>query len=264
MTHAAVTAEASLSLADLQSLRCSSPEAAAEALGEAVRREVDALGSDVHPKLGPLWLEYGCTLLELVERGADESDREGEGVSKAESEASTDTGAKPQEGDSGEDVDGDLQVAWECLEIARQCFEPNALVNAAALARCHGRLADLLMMQGHNDDAVDECQAALRHCRGAKEAAQAPTIPDSEAEEALATTRLVEALMRSGRQEEARQLAARTRVAPGPRHDAGPSDVGCVLESSIGFAPVADDDREPAQVPVRKRRRTEGGGPEST
>eukprot|EP00438_Fugacium_kawagutii_P033829 Skav235838 [mRNA] locus=scaffold1931:284503:292084:- [translate_table: standard] len=62
-----------------------------EALGEEVRLQRDALGGDVHPKLGLPWLRYGSALLREVE----------ESVAGAETL-----------GERAEELDEDLEVAW--------------------------------------------------------------------------------------------------------------------------------------------------------
>jgi tetratricopeptide (TPR) repeat protein len=63
---------------------------------------------------------------------------------------------------------GDLEVAWECFEQARVCFEkagPDAGMEAARrdLAFVHQRLGDLLSMQSAAEAAAEEYRKALNY-----------------------------------------------------------------------------------------------------
>jgi tetratricopeptide (TPR) repeat protein len=111
-----------------------------EELGNAVEAKVKALGTDVHPDLGPVVLKYADALLTREENNLDPL------ANKEEVE--------------GED--DDLQVAWECFEQARLCFEAASDGKASSdLAFVHQRLGDLTSLQGNFDVAVTEYQAAL-------------------------------------------------------------------------------------------------------
>lgn len=108
-----------------------------EELGKAVAAKVEELGTDVHPDLGPLVLRYADALLTKEENNLDPL-------------AST---------NEEEEDGGDLQVAWECFEQARLCFEGVAIDD---LAFVHQRLGDLTSLQGNFEVAVQEYITALR------------------------------------------------------------------------------------------------------
>lgn len=109
-----------------------------EELGQAVAAKVEELGTDVHPELGPLALRYADALLTKEENNLD-----------------------PLANTNEEDEDGgDLQVAWECFEQARLCFE--GTTNTDDLAFIHQRLGDLTSLQGNFEVAVQEYIAALQ------------------------------------------------------------------------------------------------------
>jgi len=170
-----------------------------EELELAVRKRVEELGTDVHPELGHLWLDYGDALLELQEGGCG-NNKDGEEADNEEDAVEDD--------EEDDEEDDDLQVAWESLETARRCFEGGA--NSATLARVHGRLADLLILQGHFEDAVAESRTSVAVLRRAAAAAckegsgPAPIEVEAEAE---ALARLAEALSRAEHPDEARATA---------------------------------------------------------
>lgn len=240
-------------LAEFRKLRRSDPEAAAEALAAAVQQQVEALGTDVHPDMGLLWLEYGDTLLELVERGGLEAPCE---VVQTQEQAEPPMASEGGDEDE-DDVEGDLQLAWECLEIARQCLERQDKVSArvAALGHCHGRLAELLMLQERFDEAVQESRTALELCREAQEKAPAE---DRGSTLEAAESRVANALCRQKlQQEELRQECPQTITSSSSNGGQPQNDTsGRVLESSIGFNRQLPADQEIVQVPVRKRPRT--------
>jgi len=195
-------------LARAQAMRADDSQglpAAAEALGQALGDLTRRCGSDVHESLADVWLEYGDVLLELEEErgGCDEQlqangehNRNGEedllsALQQADVPASdgrlgtadsidaaaagTEGGKEDAEAEEEDDAD-DLQVAWECLEMARQCFELRLRGGAAAtvsasstataaligLSRTRCRLADLLLLQRRPLEAVDEGRAAVQ------------------------------------------------------------------------------------------------------
>ncbi|CAJ1452735.1 unnamed protein product [Effrenium voratum] len=116
-------------------------EGTVEALGEAMRGERDRLGTDVHPELGVHWLRYGSALLRHVE-----------GMTGQEMETAPALGtADVSAGSTYEEMEEDLEVAWETLEMARRCCE---IQGDALLARCHLRLADLLLLQALLSDRL--------------------------------------------------------------------------------------------------------------
>ncbi|CAE8631500.1 unnamed protein product [Polarella glacialis] len=273
--------EAQSKLLHLQALRRKDPEAAAEALAEEVGRQAEILGTDVHPALGQLWFEYGDTLLELVEFGdsgepKDDADEEEVGEAEdgeaeagkaevGEADETADGNSEPH----GDDVDGDLQLAWECLETARRCLELRSAApeDLTALSRTHGRLADLLLIQARFDEAVEESRACLDLCRRARASRaskQEGRIEEAEAEEeeeeALAAVRLGEALRRSRREAtgEAQGLASEGAVMAVSRDSkSNASQVGRILQSSIGFGPSALTSGSGVpilEVPVRRKR----------
>lgn len=132
-----------------------------------------------------------------------------------------------------EELEEDLEVAWEALETARRCLEQKE--PSFLLAQCHLRIADLLCLQGHKSSAVEECKKALTYCQTDEEKAQAKSH--------LATLEL---------------LAE-------PNRDAVPEPEG--LESSASpdasGASTTGNSAEPMQVPVRKRKRVSGEEPEA-
>eukprot|EP00930_Biecheleria_cincta_P035946 TRINITY_DN24683_c0_g2_i1.p1 TRINITY_DN24683_c0_g2~~TRINITY_DN24683_c0_g2_i1.p1 ORF type:complete len:273 (+),score=87.05 TRINITY_DN24683_c0_g2_i1:38-820(+) len=242
-------------LDELRELRRSDPEAAAEALAAAVRQRAEALGADVHPALGLLWLEYGDTLLEIVERGGLDAPCE---VVQTQEQAEPATVSEGTDEDE-DDVEGDLQLAWECLEIARQCLERQDEVSesVAALGHCHGRLAELLMLQERFDEAVQESRTALDLCCKAQDEASAE---DQDGALEAARSRLANALCRQKLHQEQLQqecLQALTSSSTNGGQRQPQNDLsGLVLESSIGFNRQLPADQEIVQVPVRKRPRT--------
>ncbi|CAJ1361502.1 unnamed protein product, partial [Effrenium voratum] len=131
-------------------------EGTVEALGEAMRGERDRLGTDVHPELGVHWLRYGSALLRHVEGMT------GQEMETAPALGTADVSAGMLRGSTYEEMEEDLEVAWETLEMARRCCE---IQGDALLARCHLRLADLLLLQGHKSLALEECKRAASLCK---------------------------------------------------------------------------------------------------
>ncbi|CAL1135965.1 unnamed protein product [Cladocopium goreaui] len=229
-----------------------STDQSSEVLGEEVRFQRDALGCDVHPDLGKPWFRYGSALLKEIEESVT-----GEGVPGGPDSAEVAEEAVPpkccncawakEDGhvilgsldgpdescERLEELEEDLEVAWEALETARRCLEQKE--PSFLLAQCHLRIADLLCLQGHKSSAVEECKKALTYCQTDEEKAQAKSH--------LATLEL---------------LAE-------PNRDAVPEPEG--LESSAfpdaSGASTTGNSAEPMQVPVRKRKRVSGEEPEA-
>ncbi|CAL1135966.1 unnamed protein product [Cladocopium goreaui] len=212
-----------------------STDQSSEVLGEEVRFQRDALGCDVHPDLGKPWFRYGSALLKEIEESVT-----GEGVpggpDSAEVAEEVILGSLDGPDESCErleELEEDLEVAWEALETARRCLEQKE--PSFLLAQCHLRIADLLCLQGHKSSAVEECKKALTYCQTDEEKAQAKSH--------LATLEL---------------LAE-------PNRDAVPEPEG--LESSAfpdaSGASTTGNSAEPMQVPVRKRKRVSGEEPEA-
>jgi len=111
-----------------------------EELGRAVEAKATELGQDVHPDLGPIVLTYADALLTREENNLDPL------------------------ANNPDEEDGDLQVAWECFEQARLCFEA-AEEPSDQLSFVHQRLGDLTSLQGNFEVAIDEYQAALKLLR---------------------------------------------------------------------------------------------------
>eukprot|EP00913_Durusdinium_trenchii_P024962 g23429.t1 len=157
--------------------------AAVEARAEEVQRLRDALGSDVHPQLGLPWLRYGSALLRMTERGIA-----GEEQKARSAEASLQDrliwafgllgtacgGEESCARASYEELEEDLEVAWETLETARQRLQADKEPSSSSLlAQCHLRLVDLLVLQGHKGLAVEECKKAVECCQTDQEKASA-------------------------------------------------------------------------------------------
>ena len=118
-----------------------------EQLGQAVEEKVKQLGVEVHPELGSILLKYADALLVKQENSLDPL------------------------GDGQEDADepaDDTQLAWECFEQARLCFEmqvgeqTDVIKAKSELAFIHQRLGDLSGLQGAFDHAVEEYKVSLR------------------------------------------------------------------------------------------------------
>ncbi|CAJ1361500.1 unnamed protein product, partial [Effrenium voratum] len=145
-------------------------EGTVEALGEAMRGERDRLGTDVHPELGVHWWWPGTTFLTSTRevqvprlRYGSALLRHVEGMTGQEMETAPALGtADVSAGSTYEEMEEDLEVAWETLEMARRCCE---IQGDALLARCHLRLADLLLLQGHKSLALEECKRAASLCK---------------------------------------------------------------------------------------------------
>eukprot|EP00933_Yihiella_yeosuensis_P000221 TRINITY_DN100355_c0_g1_i1.p1 TRINITY_DN100355_c0_g1~~TRINITY_DN100355_c0_g1_i1.p1 ORF type:complete len:303 (-),score=75.93 TRINITY_DN100355_c0_g1_i1:93-1001(-) len=276
-------------LTRVRALRSQDLEAAVEAISEKVGQEAERLGTDVHGDLGLLWLEYGDITLELVERAVEGGESNHPATAEKSSEVEAVEAAKAAghdqpaeaakaEGDDSEDEDGvesDLELAWQCLETARRCLEMQTPPSIAALAFSHGRLADLLMLQGHHEDAIDESRTCLAKYKLARanqsKSSSSTSSPSStpvsktssnafslDLDEALKTAvaRLAEALIRCGRQEEAKTLAQEVFGQSDSKVD-GKDAVNVnprVIESRIGFAPENLQGKEIQQVSVRKKR----------
>jgi hypothetical protein len=118
-------------------------------LASELEAKVAELKTDIHPELGPFLVRYGDALLTKEEDNLNPT----VGEEAAEGEAADVSGGDPS----------DIQVAWECLEQARLCFEQSE--DSAAVryefAFVHQRLGDLLTMQSAVDAASEEYRKAL-------------------------------------------------------------------------------------------------------
>ena len=196
-----------------------------EALAEEVRVQRDAVGSDVHPQLGVPWLKYGCALLREIEArvtGGRDSGGSDE-ILLADMDA-------PDVCERYEEIEDDLEVAWEALETARRCLEQQA--PSFPLAQCHLRLADLLSLQGHKSMAVEECQKAIPYCQTDEEKAFVQTH--------LATLELL-----------AKEPNSEADLPDTFGNEPEPGGFPGAMASSAAGEGAA----EPMQVPVRKRKR---------
>ncbi|CAE7242779.1 unnamed protein product, partial [Symbiodinium pilosum] len=196
-------------------------ETLVQELAEAVRRNAERLGTDVHADLGACWLQYGDALLQLVERGVSGV---GDGL-----------GQEDDARDCAElaELEEDLELAWESLETARRCLEMKADDTAReSLLRCHLRLADLLSLQGLKEAAMEECRKAVSEGYAQK-----------QEDQVLVSSRMLRL------QADLSNWAAAPGITP-------PADEGRAVQK----LPVVSKEEvasSPMEVPVRKRRRVE-------
>ena len=108
-------------------------------LAKEIEEKVAVLG-EIHPDLGPLLVKYADALLIHEEDNLD-----------------------PFAGEEAvaEDETTDLQIAWECFEQARLCYEASQSANDKPLSFIHQRLGDLCSLQSAFDTAIEAYSKAL-------------------------------------------------------------------------------------------------------
>jgi len=273
---------------------------AAEVLAVAVEQAVAEQGTDVHPALAELWFEYGDVLLELEEEedqepedkdaedaGHGDAAQEEAGTAIDEPDGRADAGVMGEGGASSleipaavdpeeqrteecaeaaedEEAEDDLQLAWECLETARRCFEAQE-GGRGALSKVHLRLADLLMMQNRAEEAVEEYRTSLllRLSNPGEPRAQSAS-DDASTLCAVARdgfVRLCMALVRAGRAASFTAAAADAQQLLAGLGDDLVRHLGAsssALPATSAEGPASDGAGGPvAQVTVRKRKREE-------
>lgn len=108
---------------------------------------------DLHESLAPLYYMYGTTLLYSIEE-------------------SQDTAEASVMAQGGDEAAGDLQIAWENLESARNvltklsCDSDNEQERVLDLAQIESRLADLSRHNGHYDQAIQDYESCCESRRG--------------------------------------------------------------------------------------------------
>ena len=112
---------------------------------------------DLHPSLAPLYYMYGTTLLYSIEE-------------------SQDTAEASVMAQGGDDAAGDLQIAWENLESARNILTKISSDGTSSsieeeeeraldLAQIQSRLADLSRHNGHYDQAIRDYESCCETLR---------------------------------------------------------------------------------------------------
>lgn len=142
---------------------------------------------ELSPLLGPIYYRYGDTLLASVEESAEALGEANatDSVEKAESqnedeedgddEDNADNSATAIEEDltekevQDETNPDDLQVAWECLDVARVIYEKLGESASIELSQIYLRLGDCHMESDTFDKAVEEYSKCL--------ALRAPRVP---------------------------------------------------------------------------------------
>ncbi len=119
-------------------------EVAMEEIETELTKRMSVLGNEFHECLAPLYYLYGTTLLYSVEE-------------------STDTSVMQQQQQQTEEEAGDLQIAWENLELSRSIL--SSMANRTNeqeldLAQVHMRLGDLQRANGNYAEAMEDYQHA--------------------------------------------------------------------------------------------------------
>ena len=121
-------------------------EVAMEEIETELTKRMSVLGNEFHECLAPLYYLYGTTLLYSVEESTDTSVMQ-----------------QQQQQQQTEEEAGDLQIAWENLELSRSIL--SSMANRTNeqeldLAQVHMRLGDLQRANGNYAEAMEDYQHA--------------------------------------------------------------------------------------------------------
>jgi HAT1-interacting factor 1 len=138
-------------------------EEAIEFFGEALQVHVTKHGEE-HPKTAEAYFEYGNVLVQAEEAKANVFGGE---LDKSEGEAPAsgkgDDCSAPAAAEGGAEDGGDMELAWEMLEVSRVVFseQEEGTYRASWLAKVHMRLGDISMETGNFEAAIADFKESL-------------------------------------------------------------------------------------------------------